>query len=152
MPDKYSDEEAQRRFEAALRGAREVGHEAMKDIPPKRSTLHAATKLGKRKAKTSTRMAKDRVVTPFSDALEELVFLLRQNGNPRDVVDGALQVFEHTDKCVVTKLQRMSAPITDDGRSAFQPSDLFSHYISAIRARDWPLVRVIKHQICSSSA
>jgi hypothetical protein len=34
--DQYSDEEAQRRFEAALRGAREVGHEPMKDIPPKR--------------------------------------------------------------------------------------------------------------------
>jgi hypothetical protein len=50
--DQYSDEEAKRRFEAALRGAREVGHEAMKDIPPKRSTLHAATKTGKRKAKT----------------------------------------------------------------------------------------------------
>jgi hypothetical protein len=34
--DQYSDEEAQRRFEAALRGAREVGHEPMKDIPPQR--------------------------------------------------------------------------------------------------------------------
>ena len=31
--DQYSDEEAKRRFEAALRGAREVGHEAMKHIP-----------------------------------------------------------------------------------------------------------------------
>jgi hypothetical protein len=34
--DEYSEEEAKRRFEAALRGAREVGHEPMKDIPPKR--------------------------------------------------------------------------------------------------------------------
>jgi hypothetical protein len=34
--EQFSDEEAQRRFEAALRGAREVGHEPMKDIPPKR--------------------------------------------------------------------------------------------------------------------
>jgi hypothetical protein len=33
--DQYTDEEARRRFEAALRGAREVGHEQMKDIPPK---------------------------------------------------------------------------------------------------------------------
>jgi hypothetical protein len=33
--DQYTDEEAQRRFEAALRGAREVGHEPMKDISPK---------------------------------------------------------------------------------------------------------------------
>lgn len=30
--DKYGDEEAQHRFEAALRGARAVGHETMKDI------------------------------------------------------------------------------------------------------------------------
>jgi hypothetical protein len=35
--DQYSDEETTRRFEAALRGAREVGHESMKDISPKRS-------------------------------------------------------------------------------------------------------------------
>lgn len=34
--DKYSNEEAQRRFEAALRGAREVGHEPMKSLPKKR--------------------------------------------------------------------------------------------------------------------
>jgi hypothetical protein len=32
--EQYSDEEAQRRFEAALRGARDVGHESMKDISP----------------------------------------------------------------------------------------------------------------------
>jgi hypothetical protein len=47
----FTDEEAQRRFEAALRGAREVGHETMKNIPPKR--IKAAMKSGKRKAKTA---------------------------------------------------------------------------------------------------
>jgi hypothetical protein len=57
MPDKnsddqYSAEETRRRFKAALRGAREVGHEPMKDIPPKRPKPPLATKLGKRKAKT----------------------------------------------------------------------------------------------------
>jgi hypothetical protein len=112
--------------------------------PPK---PHSEMKIGRRKAKTSTRM-----VSPFSDALEELALLLRQNGSPRDAVHSALRVFEHFDKCVVTKLQPMSAPITDDGGSAFQPSDLFGHYISAVRARDWPLVGVIEHEICSSSA
>lgn len=45
--DQYSDQEAQCRFEAALRGAREVGHEAMKDIPPKRSKARSEMKLGK---------------------------------------------------------------------------------------------------------
>ena len=49
--EQYSNEEAQRRFEAALRGAREVGHEPMKDIPSKRTK--AAMKSGKRKAKTA---------------------------------------------------------------------------------------------------
>jgi hypothetical protein len=42
--DQFSDEEVQRRFEAALRGAREVGHEAMKDIPPKRLKTKATPK------------------------------------------------------------------------------------------------------------
>jgi hypothetical protein len=36
--ESYSAEETKRRFEAALRGAREVGHEPMKDIPMKRKT------------------------------------------------------------------------------------------------------------------
>jgi hypothetical protein len=44
----FSDEEAQRRFEAALRGAREVGHEPMKDIPPKRPKAKASAKATKK--------------------------------------------------------------------------------------------------------
>jgi hypothetical protein len=35
--DDYSKEETQRRFEAALRGAKDVGHKPMKSIPPKRA-------------------------------------------------------------------------------------------------------------------
>jgi hypothetical protein len=46
--DKYSEEEAQRRFEAALRGAREVGHESMKDISPKAKASTKATSPKKR--------------------------------------------------------------------------------------------------------
>jgi hypothetical protein len=38
IDEQYSEEETKRRFEAALRGAREVGHEPMKDIPMKRRT------------------------------------------------------------------------------------------------------------------
>jgi hypothetical protein len=37
-PDQYSPAETQSRFEAALRGARKVGHKPMKDIPKKRAT------------------------------------------------------------------------------------------------------------------
>lgn len=40
--ERYSDAEIKRRFEAALRGARKVGHTPMKQISPKRK--------GKRKA------------------------------------------------------------------------------------------------------
>jgi hypothetical protein len=58
--DKYSDEEAQRRFEAALRGAREVGHESLKDISPKRPDLRATTKTGRRKPKASPKATRKR--------------------------------------------------------------------------------------------
>jgi len=51
--NQFSDEETQRRFEAALRGARAVGHEPMKDIPPKRSM-----KVGKHKVKTNMKAIK----------------------------------------------------------------------------------------------
>jgi len=52
IDESYSEDEAKRRFEAALRGARVVGHEPMKDIPPKRSKLLAPPKTGKRKPKS----------------------------------------------------------------------------------------------------
>jgi hypothetical protein len=55
IDDQYSDEEARRRFEAALHGAREVGHEPMKDISPKRATPDSAMKIGKRKASPKKR-------------------------------------------------------------------------------------------------
>jgi hypothetical protein len=42
--EQYSDEEAKCRFEAALRGAREVGHEPMKNITPKRSKAKTSAK------------------------------------------------------------------------------------------------------------
>lgn len=42
--EEYSQEESKRRFEAALRGAREVGLEPMKDISPKRLKLEMEAK------------------------------------------------------------------------------------------------------------
>jgi putative GTP pyrophosphokinase len=53
--NQYTDEEAQRRFEAALRGAREVGHESMKEISPKRPK--SAMKVGKVEANPKERPA-----------------------------------------------------------------------------------------------
>jgi hypothetical protein len=49
--EQYSDEETQRRFEAALRGAREVGHEPMKDITPKRTKAKTGAKKANRQGK-----------------------------------------------------------------------------------------------------
>jgi hypothetical protein len=37
--EKFSPEETKGRLEAALRGAREVGHKEMKDIGPKRAAV-----------------------------------------------------------------------------------------------------------------
>jgi hypothetical protein len=44
IDEQYSEDEAKRRFEAALRGAREVGHESMKDITPKRPKTKTGAK------------------------------------------------------------------------------------------------------------
>jgi hypothetical protein len=46
--EQYNDEETKRRFEAALRGAREVGHESMKDISPKAKASTKANPAKKR--------------------------------------------------------------------------------------------------------
>ena len=44
----FSEKEAQRRFEQALRGSREVGPTPMKDVPPKRAKKQRAQKVKKR--------------------------------------------------------------------------------------------------------
>jgi hypothetical protein len=52
--DEYSQPEAQRRFEAALRGARVVGHKQMKDLPRKRPAekpLHKRDERNERKGR-----------------------------------------------------------------------------------------------------
>jgi hypothetical protein len=54
IDEQYSEDEVRRRFEAALRGAREVGHESMKDIPPKRK-IAANKPLRKPKAKKAAK-------------------------------------------------------------------------------------------------
>ena len=41
--DQYSDEEAERRLEAALRGSRITGHKQMADIPKKRAVAKKKT-------------------------------------------------------------------------------------------------------------
>jgi hypothetical protein len=49
--DQFSKKEAQKRFEAALRGARITGHKEMSDISPKRNRGNAAKKAAAKKRK-----------------------------------------------------------------------------------------------------
>ncbi|MGH6850071.1 MAG: hypothetical protein ACREDD_06445 [Methylocella sp.] len=44
--DQYPDEQVQRRFEAALRGARKVGHKPMKSLPRRRVGDNSREKTG----------------------------------------------------------------------------------------------------------
>jgi hypothetical protein len=47
--EQYSDEEAKRRFDAALRGARAAEPKPMKDIPPKRREKASSRRTTKKK-------------------------------------------------------------------------------------------------------
>jgi len=81
-------------------------------------------------------------------AAKEAGSILRERGVPGDILDGFPQLFDVMSKIVVTKPELM-AGWEDEGNSLFQASDLFLDYLSALRARDWPQVRVIDHLIRS---
>jgi hypothetical protein len=49
--DQYSKKETQQRFEAALRGARLVGHTPLKDIPKRNGESRVAQSKKRRKTK-----------------------------------------------------------------------------------------------------
>lgn len=87
----------------------------------------------------------------FVAVFGELRLLLSQEAAvaPRDVLDGFLGIFDNPGKCVVTKCQVASALGACDADRMFQPTDLFLEYIAAFRARDWPKVRVVQHDIRS---
>jgi hypothetical protein len=85
----------------------------------------------------------------FVAALKELTFLLSQDGCPREAIDGSFHVFEHFNKCLFVKTQLASAPVASEPDTILQSSDLFLHYLSAVRARGWPQVRIIEREICS---
>jgi hypothetical protein len=42
--ERFDEQEAQQRFEAALRGARTVGHKQLKDISPRRPKTRRSSK------------------------------------------------------------------------------------------------------------
>lgn len=85
------------------------------------------------------------------DAVKEAVSLLREVGVPAKHQNIFPQIFNVMPKIVITKPELMAASFADDNGSAFQASDLFLRYVAALRARDWPLVGLIEHEICSST-
>jgi hypothetical protein len=87
----------------------------------------------------------------FISLLEELRLLLDQHGRPHDCVDAALQMIQQLDKCFIVKFTKKSTTAAKFS-IVFEPTDLFVRFVAAFRARDWQLVGVIKHQICSSNA
>lgn len=89
---------------------------------------------------------------PVIELFEELRLLLKQPGCPGSAADSFLQMIQHLDKCVRVKFAYETTARTGKATIVLEPSDLFSRFISAFRACDWPLVSVIEHEICSSSA
>lgn len=89
---------------------------------------------------------------PVIGLFEELRLLLKQTGCPRSAADSYLQLIQCLDKCVRVKFAYESTVGTGKATIVLEPSDLFTRFMSAFRAYDWPLVSVIEHEICSSSA
>jgi hypothetical protein len=137
--DQYGEQEAQRRFETALRGARTVGHESMKDISPKRAAPH--------RAPTATPGKVEECAQPVIKAFEELQLLLEKTGCPGSAADSVLQIIQRLDKCFRIEFHYGFTARTGKATIVFEPSDLFINFMSAFRAEDWPLVSVIEHEM-----
>jgi hypothetical protein len=61
-------------------------------------------------------------------------------------------MIQHLDKCLRVKFAYETAARTGKATLILEPSDTFLRFMSAFRAYDWPLIGVIEHEICSSSA
>jgi hypothetical protein len=85
----------------------------------------------------------------FLTAVEELIFSFSEPGVDSRRVDGFFQLFNGLGKCVVVKPELAPASSTDDANRMLQPSDLFLSYLAAVRARDWPRVSIIEHELRS---
>jgi hypothetical protein len=113
--------------------------------PPK---PHSEMKIGKRMAK-AVQNARSQ---PAIEAFEELRLLLEQPSCPGGATDSFLQMIQHLDKCVRVKLAYETAARTGKATIVLEPTNLFARFMTAFRAGDWPLVSIIEHEICSSSA
>jgi hypothetical protein len=91
-------------------------------------------------------------VQSFLNLLENLRLLLDHPGIPRGAADSVFQLIEHLNKCFRVKLVYETAIRTGKATIVLEPTDLFTVFVTAFRAGDWPQVSVIEHAICSSNA
>jgi hypothetical protein len=91
----------------------------------------------------------DEVPASFNAALKELIFLAGKPGVPAYYADSPLKVIQHLDKLLFVELKTSQAALARDVDCLLQPSDVFMRYMSAFRAGNWPVVRVIEHEILS---
>jgi hypothetical protein len=85
----------------------------------------------------------------FVEAANALALLLDQPGCPRNVADSAARLIQHMGKCVFVKPQVGVAAGASEASVLLQPSDLFLRFVSAVRAKNWPLVSIIEHEATS---
>jgi len=74
---------------------------------------------------------------------------LRQPDIPSDYLNGASQILCHLTKLFVLKAQPAATLAAGQDFDFMESSDLFRKYMAAARARDWPQVTIIQHEICS---
>jgi hypothetical protein len=85
----------------------------------------------------------------FNAAFQELLILADETASDSGGVNRALKIVERLDKCLIVKPEDTPTAFAGEPDRILQPSDLFMRYVAAFRARDWPLVGVIEHEICS---
>ena len=85
----------------------------------------------------------------FVEVMKELDLLIQKPGIPRHVIDSTSKLLNRLDKCLFVKPQVGSATVTSEAMILLQPSNLFLNFVAAIRAQDWPKIRVIEHEATS---
>jgi hypothetical protein len=141
MPDSKSDPTKDPEFQKVIRH--------FVTTPPK---PHSEMKVGKRMAKTNQKASPPPQRHICIELFEELRLLLKQPGVPRSGHDSFLQIIQHLDKCLRVKFAYETAARTGKAILILEPSDTFMRFMSAFRAYDWPLVSILEHEICSSTA
>lgn len=86
----------------------------------------------------------------FVAAQEELEVRFNKAASPPECRDGFSKLCYRLDKIMVANAHLATTARTTEAIGILQPTDLFLNYLSAVRASDWPRVRIIEHEIRSS--